>query len=142
MNLTIPVIGIPKGQPRARAFVRRGCKHAGVYDPGTADDWKSCVYLAARQALLSAGFAGWPAGVPLMLSVTYRLPRPKRLGKRTMVPHTGKPDLDNLIKATKDALSQAGVWHDDSQVACYRFAFKHYADRDDSTGASIAIEEV
>ncbi len=28
--------GIPKGQPRVRAFVRG--RHAGVYDPGTADD--------------------------------------------------------------------------------------------------------
>lgn len=30
------VFGIPKGQPRVRAFIRG--KHAGVYDPGQAKD--------------------------------------------------------------------------------------------------------
>ena len=142
MNLTIPVIGIPKGQPRGRAFIHRGCKRAGVYDPGTADDWKACVYLAARQALQSAGFAGWPAGVPLVLSIDYRLPRPKRLKDRTGVPHVGKPDMDNLAKAVKDALTQAGVWADDAQVCEYRTHAKSYADPGTPPGAVITIEEV
>ena len=141
MTLTIHVVGIPKGQPRARAFIRRGCNHAGVYDPGTADDWKSCVYLAARQAMQAAGFTGWAAGIPLVLSIAYRLPRPKRLKDRTGVPHTGKPDLDNLAKAVLDALTQAGVWADDAQVCCFDYHVKHYANPSDSTGATIDIEE-
>lgn len=28
-----------------------------------------------------------------------------------------KPDTDNLIKALKDAMTKAGYWHDDAQVA-------------------------
>ena len=39
--LTFFVEGDPKGQPRARACIRG--KHAGVYDPGTSDNWKMCV---------------------------------------------------------------------------------------------------
>jgi crossover junction endodeoxyribonuclease RusA len=141
MDLTIHVVGIPKGQPRARAFVRRGCSHAGVYDPGTADDWKSCVYLAARQAMQAAGFTGWAAGIPLVLSVAYWMPRPKRLKDRIGVPHVCKPDLDNLAKAVKDALTQAGVWADDAQVFAYRSHCKFYADPNEQTGAWITIKE-
>ena len=37
--------GSPKGQPRVRAFVRGN--HAGVYDPGTANEFKTSIYLSS-----------------------------------------------------------------------------------------------
>jgi Holliday junction resolvase RusA-like endonuclease len=141
MKIIIPVVGIPKGQPRARAFVRRGCNHAGIYNPTTADDWKACVYLAARQAMQEAGFSGWAKDVPLCVHRAYLFPRPKRLRDRTGVPHVGKPDMDNLDKATYDAMQNAGVFHNDSQVSDGSER-KRYADPGVATGAIITIEEL
>jgi len=40
------VSGDPKAQPRIRAFAING--HARVYDPGTAEGWKSLIAVAAR----------------------------------------------------------------------------------------------
>ena len=46
MRRELSAPGIPKGQPRPRAFSRNG--HARVFDPGTAEGWKSAVAVAAQ----------------------------------------------------------------------------------------------
>jgi crossover junction endodeoxyribonuclease RusA len=120
------VYGPPKGQPRPRAFVRRfgGQVSARVYDPGTAEHWKSQIAQAAQ----AAGATGAMVEGPIRLTLVCHFKRPRshyRTGKnahllRDCSPryyHTGKPDADNLIKAVKDTLTHIGVWHDDSQVA-------------------------
>ena len=73
------------------------------------------------------------------------MPRPKAHHKangeiRADAPfhHSKKPDLDNLIKATLDAMTQAGAWRDDSQVSTIR-ASKQYAFRLNKTGVRILI---
>jgi len=47
-KLSFFVAGIPKGQPRVKAFSRG--KHAGVYDPGTSDGWKLLIRHEAQKA--------------------------------------------------------------------------------------------
>lgn len=135
--LTIRVHGEPKGQPRARAFAVGG--KARMYDPGTAEGWKSCVAMAAQQA----GFPDSPAVEPIRLSVTFLFPRPGRLNKKSSppgrIPHTAKPDIDNALKAVMDCLTQIGVWCDDKQVSlgeCPKF----YAAKGEKPGAEIRIE--
>lgn len=123
--ITFTVFGIPKPQPRVRAFA---CKMGGgkfaarVYDPGTAEGWKSCIAECARAVLPTAPLSG-----PLHLTLHFRMPRPKshyRTGKNAgmMRPdapnyHSSKPDADNLTKAVKDAMTLLGFWRDDGQVA-------------------------
>lgn len=112
--------GIPKGQPRPRAFSRGG--RAACYDPGTAEGWKAQIALALRPFVPDEPIAG-----PVFVKLTHTMPRPRghyRTGKRSQelrdrVPswHTGKPDCDNLAKAALDAMTQLGIWRDDSQVA-------------------------
>ena len=117
-ELRITVEGIPKGQPRVRACIRG--RHAGVYDPGTADEWKACVRGAATDAAMNRG----PILDAVALHVVFRMPRPKaHLDKDGDVrrgfmfaPHAQKPDIENLIKAVMDALTNVGVWRDDAQV--------------------------
>jgi Holliday junction resolvase RusA-like endonuclease len=112
------VHGIPKPQPRPRAYSRGG--KAGVYNPGTADDWKKAIKLMMKQ------HKGTFGDNPIMLSMTFHLPRPKshygtgknmnKLKPSAPLNHTQKPDVDNMVKAVMDAITDVGVWKDDSQV--------------------------
>ena len=136
------VEGTPKPQPRPRAFVRG--KHAGVYDCGTANDWKYCVGRTAREHSQTR------SDKALILEIFFFLPRPKSHFYQTkknfglLKPkapnwHTSKPDLDNLVKAVMDALNDSGViWNDDSQVAEI-VASKRYSMA--KSGAEITIKE-
>lgn len=133
------VYGDPKGQPRPRAFVRKtaaGFK-ARVFDSGTAENWKSLVAEAAKPYLPPA-----PIGGPVRLEICFLLPRPQRLnGKKhppQAIPHTAKPDTDNLVKAIMDCLSQLRFWEDDRQV--YRItASKHYVEKGGRPGAIVSV---
>lgn len=141
------VKGEPKGQPRPRAFARQFGKkwQARVYTPGTAEEWKSCIAEAVRPHLPPE-----PWTCPLRLSVTFYMPRPKshyRSGKveRGLKPdapvnHVGKPDLDNMLKAVKDALGQVGLWHDDCQVCEYGQVWKVYSVQ--HPGAWVKVERI
>lgn len=110
--------GIPKGQPRPRAFIRG--KRAAVYDPGTAEAWKGDIAIAWRNAEFPKPIAGCPYHVEL----SFRFPRPKShyTSKGILKPsspdwHTGKPDTDNLAKGVLDALTHLQLWQDDAAVA-------------------------
>ena len=134
---TIFIHGLPVAQPRTKATSRG--KFAGVYTPKTADVWKACIIQAIRadEWVISEG--------PLDLTATFMLPRPKShyrangdLKKSAPIMHTKKPDLDNLIKAVMDAMTQAGVWRDDSEVSTIRSS-KRYASAPNKTGVRIIL---
>lgn len=132
------VNGIPKGQPRVRAFAGKNGK-AGVFDPGTADGWKHLVVYAAEPHRPKNMIEG-----PVAISVIFLMPRPQWLCKKKtlslhLVPCTAKPDLDNAIKAMMDALKQAGWFKDDAQVQCL-FIEKYYADLGTPPGANVRIQ--
>lgn len=55
----------------------------------------------------------WRNLVPVSVRITFFMPRPKTV-KRHMP--TVPPDIDKLCRAVLDALTDAGVWVDDSQV--------------------------
>lgn len=136
------VFGLPKGQPRPKAFARRfGDKwQARVYDPGTAEQFKSDIATAAKDHRPEAPLAG-----PIKLHVRFFFPRTKshyrtngQVKPNAPIWHTVKPDADNCIKAVKDCLTQLGFWLDDSQV-CESSQTKEYSD---APGAWISIESL
>lgn len=135
----ITVAGIPKGQPRPRAFVGPSGK-ARVFDAGTAEGWKATIAQEAQ----ATGIVGLELEGPIELQVRFLLPRPKRLCRRSdpagPVPSASKPDLDNLLKAVMDALTGVRVWRDDAQVVTIS-ASKSYAPKDapQRAGAVISI---
>lgn len=105
------VVGVPKAQPRPRV---RG-RGRGVYDPGTANEWKKLVRLAGRSCRPKVALEG-----PVAVAIKFLLPRPKRLYRKAdshgELPCNVKPDIDNLAKAVLDALTDDGWWWDDAQI--------------------------
>jgi Holliday junction resolvase RusA-like endonuclease len=142
--ISFRVHGVPKGQPRPRAFAFKG--HARVYDAGTAEGWKSEIALAARPHLPTAPLEG-----ALAIVIEVWMPRPaahfiaskRERGRKAGSPiyHTSKPDADNLAKAILDALSTLRFWHDDNQVARL-VVIKRYEDTADGPGAHICMEPI
>lgn len=138
--MIVLVYGEPVGQPRHRCTCVGG--KARAYDPGTADGWKTLVTLSARLAAKGRKFNG-----PLRLSITAHMPRPKAHYLRGVIRanapvwHTSKPDYDNLAKAITDALTNAGIWADDTQVSV-GIVEKLYVGQGGEVGAEIRIEEL
>ena len=139
-SIEFRVDGIPVGQPRPRACIRG--KHAGMYDPGTANKWKQQVKSAAALAFAKAGT--FAARLPLSVRMVFGMPRPKSHFKSIYVRpnaphwHTSKPDSDNLAKAVLDALVDCGVIDDDKRVALL-YASKSYCT---DPGCQITIGEL
>jgi crossover junction endodeoxyribonuclease RusA len=92
----------------------------------------------------------FPQGVPVKLRIVFYHRRPKahyRTGKHSTELKPGvpefvakKPDLSKLIRSTEDAITAAGIWHDDSQVASIVTQQK-YSDTG-FEGAEIEVTEV
>jgi Holliday junction resolvase RusA-like endonuclease len=98
------VEGKPKAQPRPR----KG-RYGNFYNPGTADAWKETVqiaFLTNRKPQITG---------PVYLKVHFFFHKATGLHGK-IVPHTVKPDKDNLEKAVMDALTAVRVWKDDCQV--------------------------
>lgn len=134
--ISFSVLGEPKAQPRGRAFAPKGGRPR-IFTPSTAEYWKSLVAEAAKPHLPPTPITG-----PVYLEVSFFLPRPLRLSGRKYpseaIPHTAKPDTDNLVKAVMDCCSQLRFWEDDRQV--YRItASKVYVGKGGRPGAEIAI---
>lgn len=133
MRLRLFIPGEPRGEPRTRA-ARSLSGRVMVYHDPSADRWKQQVQLAfalKRTAMITG---------PVAVSMEFISKSPKG-------PHgyynTKKPDADNLAKAALDALTKAGAWEDDSQVACLivtkRFAQTRLGEQ---AGAFIEFEEL
>jgi len=107
MTQTFQILGDPKAQGRPR-FCRRG-NFVGAYDPKDSRQYKDNI-----SAQISAQKPVYIGEGAICLEAEFILARPKTLPKK-VVDHTKKPDLDNLLKAVKDAMTGI-VWRDDSQV--------------------------
>lgn len=131
INFTVTVIGQPKGQPRARAVGRGG--HASVYDPDTAEGWKSLIAVAVRDYLPAE-----PSREAFEVDMYFFFVRPKshygtgrnagKLKASASRVHCQTPDVDNLAKAVLDVLTQLGLWRDDCQVGSMMVS-RHWGER-------------
>jgi Holliday junction resolvase RusA-like endonuclease len=119
------VEGLPKAQPRPRF----GNGHA--YNPPSADGWKAAVEVAAREHFKDKKTLEGPVCVHIMAM----FPGLKKGGEW----HVKKPDLDNVVKAIMDALTTAGAWKDDSQVADLHASKGYSGQAGGKVGAAIAI---
>lgn len=120
-------VGMPR--PRARAMQTKGGDWVGqVYQPkrpGRSKKDQAFVRAAAfkgavKDAVWQAGRPAEPWTGPIRLTIDAFFERPKYLQKRSSpegaIPHTSRPDRDNVDKAVMDALKDVGLFVDDAQV--------------------------
>jgi crossover junction endodeoxyribonuclease RusA len=119
------VLGVPAPQGSKSAILRNGSVRVieGKSATGRAKvrSWRAAVAEAARE---QAATLDGPMDGPLHLQLEFRLPmpasRPKRMRAAGMAWHTTKPDLSKLIRATEDALTDAGLIRDDARICALR----------------------
>jgi Holliday junction resolvase RusA-like endonuclease len=94
--------------------------------------WFSIVYGEALKLANSGRF-----DCPLAVSTVFRFPRLKSGPKATRWKAT-RPDCDNLLKGTLDAVTQAGLWTDDGLVVRWS-GEKRFVSEGERPGATIII---
>lgn len=100
-------IGTPAAQGNHRTS-----RNGGIYDSNkNLRPWRDSVTAAAFGA-------GPKLEGPLAVRMIFTLPRPKSTPKKVVLP-AKKPDLGKLARAVEDAITDAGLWHDDAQVVQY-----------------------
>lgn len=105
--ITIQVYGMP-GPMGSKRHVGGGRM---IESSAKVKPWRAAVVAAC----VDAGVNGTRLEGPLCLHVWFTLPRPASAPKRVTKPFR-KPDLSKLVRATEDALTDAGVWGDDAQA--------------------------
>lgn len=128
--LSVHVLGVPRPQGSLKVLPNGGVKYSD-----RTYEWRRLVTATMRHALEDAA----PLTGPIVMHVVFELPRPaghsgtgKNAGVlRSSAPcwPTTAPDLDKLLRAIGDALTDAGAWRDDAQVVEIR-ARKQYASSD------------
>lgn len=129
--IRLTAFGVPAPKGSTRSFVPKGWTRAITTgaNPKTKP-WQEAV----KQAALDARGDALPIEEPVALFVRFYLPRPKSTPKR-ITQQAKKPDLDKLLRSTKDALKDAGLYRDDALVVV-AVASKHFAAGvDDPLGA-------
>lgn len=150
MTLRITVRGVPCGQG-SKTRTRHGMIDANAH---RLRPWRQTVKSATEDALPDVPLPMFGRGVPLHVAIAFTFARPLShygTGRNADVlkpaaPRwfTGTPDIDKAIRAVLDALTEAGAWWDDRQVASVT-ATKNYAGdpgRLDVPGAVIDVEEI
>ena len=112
-----------------------------MYDPRTAHEWRETVAIVVGSAVSK------PIEGPVELSLAFFFPRPKShygTGKNSElvkpsapVHHAQKPDIDNVIKSTLDAMNGI-LYQDDKQVIRLQ-AEKRWAHHPDQAGLALLV---
>lgn len=92
-------------------------RHSPGFNRGTGIVYKNSADRIWQSHVRTYAITNRPAILPLnpvQLIIIFKLKRPKAL-KTNEFFHTKKPDLDNLIKLIKDAMTQS-MYKDDAQV--------------------------
>ncbi len=110
--------------------------------------WRATVTTYARQAMSATKDVSFPLDRPLLVVMAFSFIRPKShygTGK-----NAGKvkdnapeyvittPDLDKLVRAVNDGITDAGMWVDDSYVSIMQVS-KRYAEQ---AGVTVMIDVI
>jgi Holliday junction resolvase RusA-like endonuclease len=127
LSIFVPLEPMPCPRPR---IATRG-KFAHAYYPASYKTWKEEAEKLLVTLLPEAEIEG-----DLFVEIVCLLPRPK-----TTKLSRPKPDVDNYAKSVMDAMTQAGAWGDDSQVASLKVS-KRWAAAGEEVGFAVRIAPV
>lgn len=111
-DFSFRVYGRPAPQGSKTGYVRNG-RAVLVESSKFLPEWRSAVMLAAKSEMLRTEIVE-PFSGPVKLEVDFFIERPKK--PRFELRPGSKPDLDHLVRAVGDSLTQAGVLVDDSLI--------------------------
>lgn len=133
MTCVLHACGTPRPQPRAR-FVGRGAARRVVSTANRkAAQWRKLVESSCRRWLRDGG---QPFTGPVSMHIVFYFGTDK--AERLGLPHTSKPDSDNLAKAIMDVCERAGVLKKGDAKVAQLNVFKIWAS---APGAVITIDE-
>jgi len=120
INFTIPIIPTPQMRARSRAITKGGKSFTMTYkDPKQRRNEEQLMQIICQYA------PKVPLDGCVMIYIDVYLPipvsKPTWFWEAAMgryIRPTGKPDADNYVKNLLDCMTQAGYWHDDSQIVC------------------------
>lgn len=130
--LSFFIPGRPSPQGSKRSVGKGRFIEASKYLPA----WRAAITAYAREA---AGEQQWEKlEGPVELQVAFYVQRPSSISKSKRPEPIVPPDIDKLIRAIGDGVSDAGsVWNDDAQVVKV-VAWKRYAEEME-TGAFVQV---
>lgn len=132
--ITFEVLGNPVTQGSGKAIKDRAGNARYIQDHrGPLMNWRASI---AQAAQVAADGAFAERSVPVWVSVTFRLQRPKSAPKRVIRPTT-KPDVDKLARASLDAMTGV-LFADDSQVVSLHVQ-KEFAGEAQAPGAVFVV---
>lgn len=135
IKLFLDVEPVAQGRPR---IIYIG-KKPSVKDPEKSKQFKELCADLARVYMNNAKMVKFEQHVPLEAMLEFRIPRPIRMEKGRTLPVV-RPDLDNYVKAVKDALN--GIcYHDDSQIVDL-IARKRYVEPGSPAGIRVEIGRI
>jgi crossover junction endodeoxyribonuclease RusA len=150
----------PQGSKRFMGLTPHGKPKMVEQNAARIRPWRDAVHAAAFETIRCCPdpdcghlAAGYPLDEPLIARVVFTFTRPRshyRSGRnahllRAEAPTypAGRPDLSKLLRATEDALTDAGLWRDDARVVIYTRLAKVWVGEDpealDSPGAVIEV---
>jgi Holliday junction resolvase RusA-like endonuclease len=119
LEIHVPGQPIPQGSKTAAVISGR----AVMFDSNKKlKQWRSTVTAETCSALIQQPFSHFSSDEPLVVFLEFYLERPKTV--KRLFPAV-KPDLDKLVRAVFDGITDGHAWHDDSQVIAV-YASKHY----------------
>jgi hypothetical protein len=164
--IAFDVVGLPAPQGSKsfkgmRTSKATGKSHAVLVESSKrVKPWRKAVETAAREvmqahlaeagvALLTFGNAvayNFPIDAPVRVRVVFTMPKPKSAPKTRRTFPDRMPDVSKLLRATEDAITDAGLWADDARVVDYTRVAKVFPGEDPEAlpmpGARITIEVV
>lgn len=109
----IMVVPTAKGRPKLTTFGG----HPRAYTPAKTRTAEADIKAAIREQVMAFGTFG--EKIPLSMSATFYIEKPKSKSKKVLMPVT-RPDIDNFGKTLCDALNKY-VYPDDSQLTSVHF---------------------